>query len=967
VNKTMTSMEQIGTVLLASEGLFDLGRRDVVCVVLEGKIDLFVCTKAENGDLGSRYHVLRVEQGQAAFGIDLEQPGTAYVASSLPSTKLLQIPLDQLGGLIAQEDDGARQLLEGWIEAISARFCAKRIPLSFVDAQVDSVIRIAEEARAIVSTDGVRWVRHRSGESVPLADPRLSTVNGTGYFPISRFGWLQATGSSELDAVSTFALPEVDQAWQGLHGFHALMVQMLNLERAAALEADQNRIRQRLSLDGSTVEIALRRLTAPIKRSRDWQEDATSCTHPTFVAAQMVAAAMSIKLTAPVELLQDLKISDPVGLIVKASGIRFRRVALKGAWWKNCGGPLLGFLGEERRPVAVLVKSPSRVEVYDPSTRVFSPLSEELAAEMLPLAYTLYRPFPSRALNGLDLLRFGLFRCKGDLMLIVGTGIVAGALAVINPYVTGIIFDRLIPGAERSQLLQTSMLLFTVAVASSMFMFVRGFATLRLQGKMDLDIQAAVWDRLLGLPVSFFRDYSSGDLAQRSMGISQIREILTGSALNAVLSGIFSIFSFAMLFYYSVHLALIGTALVVVAVLVSLAGGFAQLPYRRQTLQVSGALSSKLLQLINGMAKFKVSGTEGRAFAAWAREFSKQKQNSTDARSVSNLLLVFNAVFPTVALAVIFYSNAHSDVAGQSNELTIGDFLAFIAAFMQFLVAGLALSGTMINVLGVVPVYERTKPILHTAPESSYAKSNLGVLAGEIEISHVNFSYRPDSPLVLRDMTLRIAAGQSVAFVGSSGCGKSTLLRILLGFEQPSSGTVSFDGQDLAGLDIQAVRRQIGVVLQTSKPISGTIFENIVGSAPLTVNDAMEACKLAGLDEDIKRMPMGLHTIISDGGGGISGGQRQRLMIARAIVGKPRILLFDEATSALDNRTQAIVSQSLAGLQATRVVIAHRLSTVVHADKIFVLDKGTVAESGTYNELMQRKGLFHELAKRQLT
>jgi ABC-type bacteriocin/lantibiotic exporter with double-glycine peptidase domain len=241
------------------------------------------------------------------------------------------------------------------------------------------------------------------------------------------------------------------------------------------------------------------------------------------------------------------------------------------------------------------------------------------------------------------------------------------------------------------------------------------------------------------------------------------------------------------------------------------------------------------------------------------------------------------------------------------------------------------------------------------------------VLSGEIEISHVNFSYRPDSPLVLRDMTLRIGAGQSVAFVGASGCGKSTLLRILLGFERPGSGTVYFDGQDLAGLEIEAVRRQIGVVLQTSKPISGTIFENIVGSAPLSVNDAMEACKLAGLDEEIRGMPMGLHTMIGDGGGGISGGQRQRLMIARAIAGKPRILLFDEATSALDNRTQAIVSQSLAGLQATRVVIAHRLSTVVHADRIFVLDKGSVAESGTYYELMQRKGIFHELAIRQLT
>jgi NHLM bacteriocin system ABC transporter ATP-binding protein len=681
----------------------------------------------------------------------------------------------------------------------------------------------------------------------------------------------------------------------------------------------------------------------------------------------MVASEMNIKLTPPVQMLQNLHLPDPVGMIAKTSSVRIRKVALKGSWWKHCSGPMLCFVEAGNRPVALLVKSPSNAEIYDPLSKTFTPLNEKLASELNPIAYTLYRPFPAKTLNGFDLLRFGLVRCTGELLLIAGTGIAVGALAIVNPFVTGVIFDRLIPGAERGQLYQMSMLLFVVALASSMFMFVRGFATLRLQGKMDAALQAAVWDRLLGLPVSFFRDYSSGDLAQRSMGISQIRDILTGSALSAFLSGIFSIFSFALLFYYSMRLAIVATALVLLACAISLVGGLAQLRHRRLILNVSGALSSKLLQFVGGIAKFKVSGTEGRAFATWAREFSKQKQTSVSARRISNLLLVFNSIFPVISLVVIFYANAHFVMARQTGELSTGEFLAFLAAFTQFLLAALMLSGTFLDVLTIVPIYERTKPILQTVPESSDAKSNPGTLSGEIEISHVSVAYRPDSPLVLRDMTLRIGSGQAVAFVGSSGCGKSTLLRILLGFERPSSGTVYYDGQDLAGLDIQAVRRQIGVVLQTSRPVAGSIFDNIVGSAPLSIDDAWEACRLAGLDEDIKRMPMGLHTNISDGGGGISGGQRQRLMIARAIVGKPRILLFDEATSALDNRTQAIVSHSLAGLQATRIVIAHRLSTVVNMDRIFVLDKGGVVESGSYAELMQRGGMFHELAKRQLT
>jgi NHLM bacteriocin system ABC transporter ATP-binding protein len=963
---SMASLEEAGTILPSGSKSFDLGRRDAVWVVLEGKIDIFVCTKSTDGEPGARYYFLRVEEGNAAFGIEFQKSGMIFLACSAPGTRLLLLKPDVLIERIANKDENARYLIEGWIGAISARFCTKRFPLSFVDACADSPIQISEETRAIVATDGVIWVRHRSGESRPLDDHRLPKVNGSGYFPVSRFAWLQASADSELDAVSTFSLPELDQFRESLDHFHAFIECLLNIERAEALQEEQNRIRQRASLDITLLNNALWRLTTPIRKMRAWHDDGKSCTNHVFLALQMVAAEMNIELTPPFQMLQNLEIRDPVGMIAKTSSVRVRKVALKGSWWKRCSGPLLCFTEENNTPVALLLKS-SRAEIYDPSKRTFTPLNEKLALELNPLAYTLYRPFPAKALNGFDLLRFGLSRCTSELLLIAGTGVATGALAIVNPYVTGIIFDRLIPGAERNQLYQTSALLFAVAIASSMFMFVRGFAALRLQGKMDAAIQAAVWDRLLGLPVSFFRDYSSGDLAQRSMGISQMRDILTGSALNAVLSGIFSVFSFALLFYYSVRLAVIGTLLVAIACAVSMACGFAQLRTRRQILDVSGKLSSTLLQFVGGITKFRVSGTERRAFSIWAREFSTQKQISVNARQISNLLSVFNSIFPAVSLAVIFYANAHFLVAWQGAALSTGEFLAFLAAFAQFLLAALTLSNTFLGVVSVIPIYERTKPILQAVPESSDAKSSPGTLSGGIEISHVSFSYREDSPLVLRDMSLRIEAGQAVAFVGSSGCGKSTLLRILLGFERPSSGMVYYDGQDLAGLDIQAVRSQIGVVLQTSKPVSGSIFENIVGSAPLSIEDAWEACRLAGLDEDIKRMPMGLHTNISDGGGGISGGQRQRLMIARAIVSKPRILLFDEATSALDNRTQAIVSHSLAGLQATRIIVAHRLSTVARMDKIFVLDKGRVYESGTYEKLMQRGGMFYELAKRQLT
>jgi ATP-binding cassette subfamily C protein len=232
-------------------------------------------------------------------------------------------------------------------------------------------------------------------------------------------------------------------------------------------------------------------------------------------------------------------------------------------------------------------------------------------------------------------------------------------------------------------------------------------------------------------------------------------------------------------------------------------------------------------------------------------------------------------------------------------------------------------------------------------------------------VSRVTFRYRPDQPPVLRNVSLKVKAGEFVAIVGESGCGKSTLLRILLGFEQPESGAVYYDRQDLNGLNVAAVRRQIGIVLQSGRLMAASLLSNIIGTLPLGPDQAWDAARLAGLEEDIKDMPIGMHTMLSEGGGGISGGQRQRVLIARAIANRPRVIFFDEATSALDNRSQALISESVDRLKATRVVIAHRLSTIRNANRILVMQNGDFTQSGTYDELINEPGLFAELARRQ--
>jgi ABC-type bacteriocin/lantibiotic exporter with double-glycine peptidase domain len=387
-----------------------------------------------------------------------------------------------------------------------------------------------------------------------------------------------------------------------------------------------------------------------------------------------------------------------------------------------------------------------------------------------------------------------------------------------------------------------------------------------------------------------------------------------------------------------------------------------QLRRQREVLSLQGKIASLLLGLIQAVAKLRVAGAEERAFSRWAEQFAEQRRISMQARRLAAGQLSFNAAYGIFTSLAIFAMVAWSSGAA----LPVGELLAFNAAFGQFLAAALATVSLLSSVLVMVPLFERLAPVLATAPEVDEEKVDPGELAGEVELSHVSFRYDETGPLILDGLSFRANAGEFIALVGPSGSGKSTCLRLILGFEKPASGSIYFDRQDLAALGVQAVRRQIGVVMQHSQPMTGDIFSNIASGTNLTLEDAWEAAAMAGLADDIRAMPMGMHTVVSEGAGTFSGGQRQRLLIARAIVNRPRILLFDEATSALDNRTQEVVSRSLESLKATRIVIAHRLSTIANADRIYVVVGGRVVEAGTYRELMAGGGAFVEMARRQL-
>lgn len=655
---------------------------------------------------------------------------------------------------------------------------------------------------------------------------------------------------------------------------------------------------------------------------------------------------------------------DALQQLAQQGGVSLRRVKLDGKnWWREDAGPLLATLKGSGHPVALLpLAGGGGYQMEDlGSLHAGSVLLDEVtAAQLADGGFMFFRKFPARVIGLLDLLRFGLSTTHRDSLTMMVCGLLGGILALFTPFATGILVDKVIPNGSGDELLQLTVLLIAAALGVAAFELARSLALLRLEGRLGNASEAAVIDRLFNLPAPFFKNYAAGDLAQRAFSINSILHQLTSTTQSIVLSWVFGLFSFVYMFMLNWQLGLVATALVALILVVTVSVNFWRLRMERQLYALQGAIASRVLQILNGINKLRAGGAEDRAFVLWARDFAQQKQVDMRVRGLGNLLNVFNASFIVLASATLFAS-----IAFFQKDISTGVFVTFNTAFMQFLSATLALAGALTGSLSIIPLYERAKPILTTLPEQQESQIRAAPLQGEVEISRVSFRYAEDGPLVLDDVSIHVKKGEFVAFVGPSGSGKSTIFRVLLGFEKPQSGAVYYDNQELSGLDAGSVRRQLGVVLQNGKLMPGDIYTNIVGSAPRTMDEAWEAARMAGLADDIKAMPMGMQTVISEGAGTISGGQRQRLMIARALVNRPAVLLFDEATSALDNQTQAIVANSVRQLDATRIVIAHRLSTIIQADRIFVIVAGKVVETGNYSELMALGGHFAELSKRQ--
>lgn len=841
--------------------------------------------------------------------------------------------------------------IDAWVDALSegiARLSSVRPHLRGVSAGDPLAAEpedITVQSEAIAAAGGVVWIT--AAEST-LHYMGLEAAS-CGPLPVTSSAWLLRQPQVAASASSTSEVLSGTTLASLLAHFHWHAARAAAESVAQAEAAETARIAEREAKTEREIDDATRRLGQVLDERA-----------PRFASDRddngFVLGRLAPGITIPAR-------GKSLRAAAESVGVNVRSIMLDDGWWRRDHGRLAGRRITDGRPVALIADWLGRYRMHVRGEPVRS-VNAALAAQVERDALALLPPLPNRPIRNWEVAVLGLMLCRADLVTLTIAGLAASLLGLAMPIGMGVLIDNFVPDQLHSPTVLLGVALAMLTLCNGLLHAASDLARLRIDGKLSTQLQAGVIDRILRLPSRLLRAYPSADLSLRVLSIEQMRHAITSVGLNTVIGGLFGVSNLVVLAFYDLTAGVLTAVLFVVLVAAAVAAGLTQLRALAVGEQMTANIISQTLQFIQNVATLRAFGAESRAFINWARNTAAFRGRMLRSRRVGILFECFLAGYDILALAAIFALLGF--FAGASAGLTIGAYLAFVGIYESFLFTSEGLARGVIQVLAMQPMMKRAALILETAPETAPTAVDPGPLAGAVEVSALTFSYGPDRSAVLTDVSFKIEPGQFVAIVGPSGSGKSTLMNLILGFDQPKSGTVLFDGKELSRLNRTAVRRQIGIVRQNGRLLAGSIYDNILGLHPGTLEDAWEAAELAGIADDIRALPMGMHTVLNEGMPTFSGGQIQRLLIARGLAGKPRILMLDEATSALDNRTQADISYNIERLGVTRIVVAHRLSTVRNADVIHYFEAGRLVESGTFDSLIQSDGRFASFTRRQV-
>ena len=651
-------------------------------------------------------------------------------------------------------------------------------------------------------------------------------------------------------------------------------------------------------------------------------------------------------------------IEEQIDHAIRQYGLMYRKVELDTNWYKNAFGIML----LKRKDGSVTAVIPGKISGYyffdeEGKKKRLNRQTERLFETK---AYLFYKPFPQKKLSVMSLMKYAFGTLKViDFVMIAAATLIVTLIGLIGPHINKLLFSSVLESERVRVLLAIAIFSICVSISTALFSAIKALINARISTKMSVCVQSATIMRIMSLPTEFFKDYSAGELSGRSQYIGSLCQIVMDAVFSTGLTSLFSLIYIIQIFNIASPLAAPALIIILATIALSFATTLVQTKVSKKQMELNTQDAGISYALVSGLQKIRLAGAEKRAFAKWGSLYAKSAQLSYNPPAIIKLNSVFSLIISLVGTIVMYFFADY-------NDIPVADYYAFTTSYGMISGAFLTLVSITGTMSQIKPVIEMAKPIMETEPESADQLKPVESIFGNIELSNVSFRYKENMPDVFENLSMKIEEGQYVAIVGKTGCGKSTLIRLLLGFEKPQRGAVYYDGRDLASLDKQSLRKNLGVVTQDGKLFHADIFSNIIISAPhLTMDDAWEAAEIAGIADDIRQMPMGMHTMVSEGSGGISGGQKQRIMIARAIAPKPKVLIFDEATSALDNITQKQISEALAKLDCTRLVVAHRLSTIKQCDRIIVIDGGKIIEDGTYEQLIKANGFFAELVERQ--
>ena len=663
----------------------------------------------------------------------------------------------------------------------------------------------------------------------------------------------------------------------------------------------------------------------------------------------------------------------PEQVFAHVAGLGIRPVFLDPGWWMSGVGALLAFRAEDQAPVAIIPQRKGFVAFVHSAGATLGPVevTAEFASQLTKTASQFYATLGPNDTTIARFLKFAIKGSGGDYLRALVVTLIATLANLAVPIATGVLVTYILPGNNRLALLFIGLVLLGTTLTSAACSFVVSNLLLRAETRLGARALAGVLDRCLKLPVQKFREFTSGDLADRILSVGDLQSVLSGAGVSSIIAGCFSVVYLAVMMWVNPEAGAIGAGLLLVAVLVAILLSMRRARLAATIMEGQGRLSSMVLQFIGGVETIRGASAEQHATLRWLNRFKAVRHATMRTRRLDLIFDIFASAFPMGCMMmfwVMFLPHEAgalvSGHAGATASIQIAEYLVFNSAFVTALYSVLELGERLGDLASLKSTLGRISPILEATSERMGDREQPGTLTGQVKLNDVRFSYPGHANEVLSGVSISIEAGQCIAVVGPSGSGKSTLLQLILGLRTPDAGVVLFDGKPLERLDLIAVRRQIGAVVQNTRIVPGSIIDNIVGSTLFTFKDAERAVEAAGFADEISQLPMGLNTYVTDQT--LSGGQVQKLMIARALVTRPKIVIFDEATSALDEISQAQVVASLEQLKATRLIVAHRLSTIRRADKIYVMQGGRVVQAGSFKELIGKDGLFKEMARRQM-